>query len=116
MSALPIPSAESQHHSQQLCDLVQQKILHEGGWLHFAAFMHMALYTPAYGYYAGGLQKFGDGKRGGGDFVTAPEITPLFAQALAKQAAEILALTQGAILELGAGTGRLAADLLLSLA
>ncbi len=113
MSALPIPSAESQHHSQQLSDLVQQKIQQEGGWLSFAEFMHMALYTPALGYYSGGLQKFGDS---GGDFVTAPEISPLFAQALAAQVAQVLAATQGSVLELGAGTGKLASDLLLALA
>ncbi len=116
MSALPIPSAESQQHSQQLSDLVQQKILQEGGWLPFAELMHMALYTPSLGYYSGGLQKFGDSKRGGGDFVTAPEISPLFARALAMQVAQILAATNGGVLELGAGTGKLAADLLLALA
>ncbi len=116
MSALPIPSAESQQHSQQLSDLVQQKILQEGDWLPFAELMHMALYTPSLGYYSGGLQKFGDSKRGGGDFVTAPEISPLFARALAMQVAQILAATNGDVLELGAGTGKLAADLLLALA
>jgi len=116
MSALPTPSVESQHHSQQLSDLVQQQIQQQGGWLSFAELMHMALYTPALGYYSGGLQKFGDSKRGGGDFVTAPEISPLFAQALAKQVAEVLFATNGDVLELGAGTGQLAADLLLALA
>lgn len=115
MTALPTPSAESKEYSQQLSDLVQIKINESGGWISFSDFMHMALYTPNFGYYSGGSQKFGDIKSGGGDFVTAPEITPLFSQALAKQVGQVLALTQGDILELGAGTGRLAADLLLAL-
>ncbi len=72
----------------------------------------MALYTPGLGYYAAGNQKFG----AGGDFVTAPEISSLFGQTLANQLAEILQITKGNILELGAGTGKLAADVLLSLA
>ena len=117
MSALPIPSAESKAHSQKLRALIQQKIAESGGWIPFAEFMHMALYTPQLGYYSGGAQKFGQG----GDFVTAPEISPLFAQTIARQyaqleAAQILAASQGDILELGAGTGKLAADLLLALA
>lgn len=116
MSALPTPSTESQKYSQLLCDLVQQKILQEGGWISFLDFMQLALYTPELGYYSGGSQKFADAKSGGGDFVTAPEITPLFAQALAKQVAQVLSLTAGDVLELGAGTGKLAADLLLALA
>lgn len=115
MSALPTPSAESQAYSQQLSDLVQKKIIQSAGWINFFDFMQMALYTPKLGYYSGGLQKFGDLKNGGGDFVTAPEITPLFSQALAQQVGQIIALTQGNVLELGAGTGRLAADLLLAL-
>ncbi len=115
MTALPIPSAESQHYSQQLCDLVQKKIATSGGWINFSEFMHMALYTPQLGYYSGGSQKFGTMQNGGGDFITAPQLTPLFAQALARQVAQVVSLTQGNILELGAGTGQLAADLLLAL-
>ena len=112
MRNLPIPSAAQQVHSQQLRDLIAQKIAAAGGWISFAEFMHMALYTPGLGYYSGGAQKFGQG----GDFVTAPEISPLFAQTIARQAAQILAASQGDILELGAGTGKLVADLLLELA
>jgi SAM-dependent MidA family methyltransferase len=111
MQNLPIPSAEAQAQSAQLSALIQQKIVQAGGWISFAEFMHMALYTPGLGYYAGGTRKFGKG----GDFVTAPEISPLFAQTLARQATQILELTQGDVLELGAGTGKLAADLLLEL-
>lgn len=112
MASLPIPSAQAQAHSAQLQSLIQQHIQQQGGWIDFATFMHMALYTPSLGYYSGGAKKFGFG----GDFVTAPEISPLFAQALAKQVAQVLQMTQGDILELGAGTGRLVADLLLKLA
>lgn len=108
---LAIPSPQAQALSQQLSYLIQQKIKSAGGWISFADFMHMALYTPGLGYYSGGAQKFGMA----GDFVTAPEISPLFAKTLALQAAQILAPTQGNILELGAGTGKLAADLLLEL-
>ena len=115
MSSLPTPSAESHSHSQHLSRLVQQKISQSGGWINFAEYMQMALYTPNLGYYSGGSQKFGSIKNGGGDFVTAPEITPLFAQVLARQACQVLQETQGDILELGAGTGRLAADMLLTL-
>ena len=111
MALLPIPLPQAQALSQQLSDLIQQKIKNAGGWISFADFMHMALYTPSLGYYSGGATKFGLA----GDFVTAPEISPLFAKTLALQAAQILAATQGNILELGAGTGKLAADLLLEL-
>jgi SAM-dependent MidA family methyltransferase len=111
MASLPTPSLQQQAHSQQLAAFIQQKIAQAGGWISFADFMQMALYTPDLGYYAGGARKFGLG----GDFVTAPEISPLFAQTLALQALQILAATHGDILELGAGTGKLAADLLLEL-
>ncbi len=111
MASLPIPSPQSQAHSQQLCALISQSIAQQGGWISFAEFMHMALYTPRLGYYSGGAQKFGIA----GDFVTAPEISPIFAQTLANQAAQVLVATQGDILELGAGTGKLAANLLLQL-
>lgn len=115
MSSLPTPSAESHSHSQHLSRLVQQKISESGGWINFAEYMQMALYTPNLGYYSGGSQKFGNLKNGGGDFVTAPEMTPLFAQTLAWQASQVLQESQGNILELGAGTGRLAADMLQAL-
>ncbi|NOT15787.1 MAG: class I SAM-dependent methyltransferase [Methylotenera sp.] len=111
MSSLPIPNAQAQAHSQQLALLIQHQVSQNNGWISFADFMHMALYTPNLGYYSGGAKKFGMG----GDFVTAPEISPLFAQTLANQAAQVLLETQGNILELGAGTGKLAADLLLRL-
>ena len=78
--------------------------------------MQLALYAPGLGYYSAGSQKFGDIKNGGGDFVTAPQISPLFAQTISNQIAQVLRLTQGSVLELGAGTAKLAADVLLTLA
>lgn len=111
MTPLPIPSPEAQKHSQHLVEFIQNKIRSEGGWIDFATYMHMALYTPGLGYYSAGSQKFGKG----GDFVTAPEISSLFGQTLANQAAQVLEITKGDILELGAGTGKLAADMLLQL-
>ena len=111
MHNLPIPSTDAQAQSLQLANRIQQKIVESGAWISFADFMHMALYTPGLGYYSGGATKFGQG----GDFVTAPEISPLYAKTLARQVAQIMLETQGNILELGAGTGKLAADLLLEL-
>ena len=115
--SLPEASAESLEYSQQLSGLVQQEMAKAGGWMSFSDFMHMALYTPALGYYSGGLTKFGSDENGGGDFVTAPQISPLFAQSLAQQVGQVLSSVSrdASVLELGAGTGKLAADLLLAL-
>jgi len=75
----------------------------------FVEFMHQALYAPNLGYYSAGLQKFG----AGGDFVTAPELTPLFGQTLAAQCQQVLAtLTEPILFEFGAGSGRLCVDIL----
>jgi SAM-dependent MidA family methyltransferase len=83
-----------------------------GGWLSFERFMDLALYAPRVGYYSGGAQKFG----AGGDFTTAPEISSLFGACVAVQCGEILGrLNAASILEIGAGSGRLAADILGSL-
>ncbi len=112
---LPTPDAQAQNRSENLTTLIRQKIIDAGGWIDFYTFMQMALYTPALGYYSGGALKFADNQKGGGDFVTAPQISPLFARTFARQAAQVLYETQGSILELGAGTGKLAADLLLEL-
>ena len=127
MATLPTPSPEATSQSQQLAKLIEQKICDSNGWIDFATFMHMALYTPRLGYYSGGAKKFADVKTGAGDFVTAPEISPLFAQSMARQVAQVLAAINDQtvakkpnsaladILEIGAGTGQLAADLLLDL-
>lgn len=109
---LPEPSPEALEASRRLCSLIGGEISRQGGWISFARYMELALYAPGLGYYAAGTQKFGSG----GDFVTAPEITPLFGRVLAHQFAEVLQACGGSILELGAGSGRLAADVLGELA
>jgi len=116
MQTLPQPEADALVHSLALSKKIHQAIQNNHGWIRFADFMRMALYEPGLGYYSGGAKKFGLS----GDFVTAPEISPLFARTLANQVAEVLQVlqiegAQGDILELGAGTGRLAKDLLLEL-
>jgi SAM-dependent MidA family methyltransferase len=85
-----------------------------GGWISFARYMELALHCPGLGYYGGGARKFGPSNEGG-DFVTAPELTPLFGQTLAVQIGQIMAASVPVVLEVGAGSGRLAADLLLAL-
>lgn len=112
MSSLPAPRPEALAHSQALNRHIAEAIEAAGGWLDFARYMELALYAPGLGYYSAGAQKFG----AGGDFVTAPELTPLFGRSLARQVAEVLAQTGGEVLELGAGSGRLALDLLRGLA
>jgi SAM-dependent MidA family methyltransferase len=100
-------------HHQRLLALIQQEIAAADGALSFDRFMELALYAPGLGYYVAGLPKLG----AEGDFVTAPEISPLFAGCLAVQACEVLsALGGGDVLEFGAGSGVLAADLLAALA
>ncbi len=112
MTQLPQPSFEAIAHSQSLIALIKTQIDNNKGWLSFRDVMDLALYTPELGYYTAGMQKFG----AGGDFVTAPEISPMFAQTLANQTMQVLQTTGGSILELGAGTGKLARDSLLALA
>jgi SAM-dependent MidA family methyltransferase len=108
---LPTPDADAAAHSQRLTETIRDQILAHGGWISFADFMELALYAPGQGYYAAGARKFGSA----GDFVTAPEMTALFGQSLARQVAEIMQLSAPSIIEVGAGSGRLAADLLLAL-
>ena len=100
-------------HSKRLCKRLRDEIAHAGGAIDFERFMDLALYAPGLGYYSAGARKFG----AEGDFVTAPEISPLFSRCLAVQCAEVLAAMGGGdILELGAGTGALAASMLKELA
>jgi len=108
---LPSPSTDAALHSRALTAHVQAEIRAAHGWIDFARYMDLALYAPGLGYYAAGAAKFGDV----GDFVTAPELTPLFAATLALQIGPLLAETGGDLLELGGGSGRLACDLLLAL-
>jgi len=96
-----------------LVRLIREALEADGGAIPFARYMELALYAPGLGYYSGRLPKFG----AEGDFVTAPELSPLFSRCLARQCAEILAgIPDASVLEVGAGTGRMAADLLAELA
>ena len=100
-------------HGTSLEECVAQAIGAAGGWIGFDRFMELALYTPGLGYYAGDLPKFGALPSSGSDFVTAPEMTPLFGQTLAVQVAEALARTgTHEVWEFGAGSGALALQLL----
>lgn len=101
-------------HSERLCAVVASDIRANGGWIPFDRYMRQVLYAPGLGYYSAGSTKLGDAAAGG-DFVTAPEISPLFAQALAAQVAQIFEHTPAQIVEFGAGSGRLAADLIAAL-
>jgi SAM-dependent MidA family methyltransferase len=87
---------------------IRQEVEAAGGWLPFGRFMELALYAPGLGYYSAGSVKIGVG----GDFVTAPEVSDLFSRCVARQCADVLAEIGGEILELGAGTGRMAAAIL----
>lgn len=108
---LPQPSADALEQSEALRARIMSRISSAGGWLSFARYMEMALYEPALGYYSGGARKFGPA----GDFITAPELTPLFGQALATQLIQIMQASTRRIIEVGAGTGVLAADVLSAL-
>lgn len=108
---LPPPSADAQTHSDQLSALIASEIDAAGGHISFARHMELALYAPGLGYYSAGSRKLGEG----GDFVTAPELSPLFARCLARQLAQLHAAGLRHVLELGAGSGALAADVLLEL-
>jgi SAM-dependent MidA family methyltransferase len=99
--------------NQELAVLIRQTIDEAGGWLPFDRFMALALYAPGLGYYSNELQKFGLMPQSGSDFVTAPELSPLFGRALAAQVGQALAQTGTTeVWEFGAGTGALAAQLL----
>ena len=108
---LPPPNDEAQVFSHRLSEKIQTVINQAGGWISFPQFMELALYSPGLGYYSGGARKFG----GAGDFVTAPEMTPLFGRTLARTIAPVLSASAPIVTEVGAGTGKLASDLLLAL-
>ena len=110
-ATLPAPSPEAAQHSTRLTEFIRQDIAAHGGWISFARYMELALYAPGLGYYTAGAHKFGTA----GDFITAPELSPLFGRTLARQAAEIMSHSAPHILELGAGSGKLAADMLAEL-
>lgn len=109
---LPVPDDDALVHSNELADRIRAEIDSNNGSITFDRYMEMALYEPGLGYYSAGSGKLGNQ----GDFVTAPEISCLYSYCLARQCRQVLErLNQGVILELGAGTGRMACDILLYL-
>lgn len=106
-------SIDSSSLTTALKQHIEEAIRAAGGWLAFDRFMELALYTPGLGYYANGTAKFGTMPQSGSDFVTAPELSPLFGWALAQQVREALdASGTDEVWEFGAGTGALAKQLL----
>lgn len=108
LAHLPPPPPQAQALSDRLIGVIGDEIRDSGGWLSFTRFMELALYAPGLGYYSAGSRKFG----AAGDFITAPEFSPLFGRCLAQQLAELIACGFTDILEIGAGSGALAADVL----
>jgi SAM-dependent MidA family methyltransferase len=115
LSAMPLPalSADEAAHAARVATYIRADIAAARGWIPFAQFMQLALYAPGLGYYSAGTRKFG----ASGDFVTAPELTPVFVRCLAGQVAEVLEQTGGGdVVEVGAGSGAMAVELLAALA
>src|SRR5882672_8821034 len=106
--ALPEPTPDAREHSNRVAEHIRGEIAASGGWISFARYMELALYAPGLGYYSAGARKLGKA----GDFVTAPEISPLYGQTLARQVHQIMQAGFDEVLEVGAGSGALAATLL----
>ena len=107
--SLPMPPSDALEHCNLLIHRIKAEIEKSENGISFRRFMEMALYEPAFGYYVAGMRKIGTE----GDFITAPEISSLFSQCLANQCQEVLQNVEGGdILELGAGSGIMAADIL----
>lgn len=109
--SLPVPNSDALAASQALQHAIAAEIASHGGAMPFSRFMELALYAPRLGYYSGGAAKLGQD----GDFTTAPEISPLYGATLARAAAAIMAQSGPNIIEFGAGTGKLARDVLTAL-
>jgi SAM-dependent MidA family methyltransferase len=112
LTTLPPLNATERAHAGRVSGHIHDFIAQQGGVIGFDAYMRLALYAPGLGYYSAGAAKLG----GAGDFVTAPEVSSLFSRCLARQVADVLEVTGGDVLELGAGLGTMAADVLLELA
>jgi SAM-dependent MidA family methyltransferase len=109
---LPQPDPLSAEHSARCAAYITERIRDSGGSISFAEFMHYALYAPGLGYYSAGARKFG----ADGDFVTAPEVSSIFGSVFARQCARVLDhVGDGSVLEFGAGSGKLAVDVLRAL-
>ena len=120
MNGVKTPDEDASIYSKQLGKLIQEEILHGNGKIGFDRFMELAMYAPGLGYYSAGAYKFGEA----GDFVTAPEISPLFSRCIARQCHQVFKLMQGNgvnsrescdILEVGAGSGVMARGILTEL-
>ena len=114
MPLLPTPDESALKHSSAVKNMICSEITTAGGWIPFERYMELAIYSPGMGYYCSGTTKFGCA----GDFVTAPEVSSLFGRAIAQQAVQIIESVgedSSDILEFGAGTGKLALDILLEL-
>lgn len=108
----PAPTVEEAGLSSLVADAIRLRIADAGGWLPFSAFMETALYAPGIGYYAAARPVFGPA----GDFITAPELSPLYAACIANGIADLLEQSGGGeVVELGAGSGRFALSVLLAL-
>lgn len=105
---LPEPDADALAASRALQHLITDTIRRSDGWISFARYMELVLYAPELGYYSGRTEKLGKN----GDFTTAPEISPLFGATLAQLAAELFVQSDAVMMEFGAGTGKLAFDIL----
>lgn len=105
---LPETDSASLEHSARVSRAIKEIIRTEEGWIPFSKYMDLAMFAPRLGYYSAGAAKIG----AAGDFTTAPEMSALFGATLAKQVAQILNVTGGDVLEFGAGSGKLACDLL----
>jgi SAM-dependent MidA family methyltransferase len=108
----PLSESEAQHEARVIAR-IGPEVAAAGGWLSFERFMDLALYAPGLGYYATGIHPIG----AGGDYTTAPELSPVFGRCLATSLAAVLsAVADGEVLEVGAGSGILAAQILAELA
>jgi len=108
LGKIPAASPIAIEHSELLDSHLRELAAKSGGSLSFERFMQEVLYAPGLGYYSAGAEKIGES----GDFITAPEISPMFSDCLAHQTEQILKITAGSILEIGAGRGIMAADIL----
>ena len=111
-AGMPEPSAEALEHSRRLEAFIAEAIRGAGGAIRFAEYMRLALYAPGLGYYSAGARKFGPA----GDFTTAPEVSSLFSACIARSCGEVLdSIDGGEIVEIGAGSGQMTLDVLLTL-
>src|SRR5256885_15937539 len=99
--ALPEPTPDAREHSNRVAEHIRGEITASGGWISFARYMELALYAPGLGYYSAGARKLGKA----GDFVTAPEISPLYGLTLARQVKQALEAGVEGVLQVGAGCG-----------